>query len=73
MRMRTLPKILAELRGFGRARRNRLDLVRYLARRPALLAGVSAYETGLLMSSRAENRWKVLAQVRTAALIGCPL
>ncbi len=70
--MRTVRKFVAELRVFARARRNRFDLIRYLIRRPALLAGVFGYEAGLFASSRAENRWKALAQVRASALIGCP-
>jgi len=70
--MRTLQKLLVELRVFARARRNRTDLLRYLVRRPALLAGVSVYEAALLVSSRVDTRRKALAQVKTSALIGCP-
>jgi hypothetical protein len=70
--MKTLRKIAAEVSVIMRARRNRLDLVRYLIRRPAVLAGVAGYETGLLLSSRADTRWKALAQVKTSALVGCP-
>lgn len=70
--MRTLRKIAAEISVVVRARRNRLDLIRFLIRRPALLAGVASYETGLLLSSRADARWKALTSVKTSALIGCP-
>jgi hypothetical protein len=70
--MRTLRKLIAEVRVFARARRNRMDLLRYLVRRPALLVGASAYEAGLLVSSRVETRRKALAQVKASALIGCP-
>ena len=70
--MRTLRKLLAEFRVLASARRNRSDLLRYLVRRPALLAAVSGYETGLLLSSRADTRLKGLAQVKVSALIGCP-
>jgi hypothetical protein len=70
--MRTLRKILAELRVLPRASRNRTDLLRYLIRRPALLAAVGVYETGLLLSSRAETRLKMLAGIRASSLVGCP-
>jgi hypothetical protein len=49
-----------------------MDLLRYLVRRPALLAGASVYEAALLVSSRVDSRRKALAQVKTSALIGCP-
>ena len=70
--MRTLRKVVAEMRVLARARRNRLDLVRFLIRRPALLGAVGTYETALLFSSRADSRLKALAQVKTSALVGCP-
>jgi hypothetical protein len=60
-----------EIRVFSRARRNRSDVLRFL-RRPALAAGMAGYEVGLLLSSRVETRLKFLAQLRSAALIGCP-
>ena len=70
--MRTLRKIGAELRTLTRAKRNRTDAVRWLVRRPALLAGIAGYESALLVSSRAETRHKLLAQVMASSLIGCP-
>jgi len=70
--MKTLRKIAAEISVIVRARRNRWDLLRFLIRRPALLASVSVYETGLMLSSRADTRWKALAGVKTSALVGCP-
>lgn len=54
------------------ARRNRTDLVRWMWRRPQILAGIGGYEAGLLASNRADNRLKLLAQLRTSSLIGCP-
>lgn len=48
------------------------DLVRLLARRPAIMAGVSAYEAGLLASGRVDGRLKALGQIKTGALVGCP-
>jgi len=70
--MRTLRKIVGEAKVLPRAKRNRTDVLRYLIRRPALLAAIGAYETALLLSSRAETRLKLLAQVKASALIGCP-
>ena len=70
--VRTPRKVLVELRVLTRARRNRFDLLRFLVRRPALLGAVAAYETGLLVSSRAETGLKLLAQLKTSSLIGCP-
>ena len=70
--MRTWRKVVAEAKVFPKAKRNRTDLLRYLLRRPALLAAVAGYEMALLLSSRAENRLKLLAQVKASALIGCP-
>jgi hypothetical protein len=48
------------------------DLVRLLARRPALMAAVGTYEGALLASGKVEGRLKALAQIKTGALIGCP-
>jgi hypothetical protein len=71
--MRLLDKLRAYGRVVSRTRYRRTpDLVRLLAKRPALMAGVSAYETGLLASSRVDGRLKALAQIKTGALIGCP-
>ena len=47
------------------------DLVRLLARRPALMAATGAYEGALILSGRVDGRLKALAQVKTASLIGC--
>jgi len=69
---RFLTKFVATMRVFAGAKRNRTDLARYLARRPALLAAVGGYETALLVSSRVESRTKALASVKTSSLIGCP-
>lgn len=71
------PVVLAKLRAYARVllrtRYSELpDLVRLLARRPAIAAGVSAYETGLMASGRVDSRLKALASIKTGALIGCP-
>ena len=70
--MQTLRKVWAELRVLTRAKRNRTDALRYLIRRPALMAAISGYEGALLVSSRAKSRHKVLAQLMASSLIGCP-
>lgn len=66
--------LLRRMRAYGslRPRRNRTDLLRWLVRRPALLAAVTVYETGTLLSNRAPDRLKSLAQIRASSLIGCP-
>jgi hypothetical protein len=69
--------VVANLRAYGRVithtrYRRAPDAVRLLLRRPAIAAGVSAYETGLLLSGRVQPRLKALAAVKTSALIGCP-
>ncbi len=61
--------IFDKLRGYGkvlmRARsRKASDALRLLAKRPAIMAGVGAYETALLASSRVEARLKTLARSR---------
>jgi hypothetical protein len=70
-------RLLEKLRAYGRVLRRPSysevpEGARMLARRPGILAGVAVYETGLLVSSRVDARLKVLAQVKTGALIGCP-
>ena len=69
-------ELLDQLRAYGRvlARvryRTTPDFLRLLARRPAIMAGVGAYETGLIASGRVEGHLKMLAEVKTAALVGC--
>lgn len=60
-------------RVFGRQRYDRMpDVVRLLVRRPGIAFGVSAFETGLMTSGRVDARLKVLAALKTSALIGCP-
>lgn len=70
--MKTLRKIWAEMKVLPRAKRNRTDAVKYLIRRPALMAAVGTYEGALLVSSRAENRHKALAQLMASSMVGCP-
>lgn len=70
-----MSELVDKLRGYvsvlPKAKRNRTDLVRWMIRRPLVLAGIGAYETGLLLSTGISNRHKGLAQIRTSSLIGC--
>lgn len=70
--MRLLRRLLAYILILPRARRHRADLLRYLVRRPALLAATGAYETAALISNRTEPRLRCLAVLKASSLIGCP-
>ena len=67
-------RVLDKLKAYAtlRARRNHFDFLRYLVRRPAIALAVSAYETSIILSSKAETRHKELAAIKAASLIGCP-
>jgi AhpD family alkylhydroperoxidase len=69
--MRMIAQLGAYGRVFGAARRNRLDLLRWLGRRPQLLMAVAGYEVALLTSARVDARLKALAELKAAALINC--
>ena len=70
--MRFLRRLWAYARILPGARRNRADLLRYLVRRPALLAAVGTYEAAILASNRVEPRLKYLAVVKASSIAGCP-
>ena len=70
--MRLLRRMLAYGRIARGAKRNRTDAVRWLVRRPALLAAVGVYETAVMVSNRVDERTKYLATLRVSSLIGCP-
>lgn len=55
-----------------RRKKRPMETLRLLRQRPALLLGVNAFETALLVSGRVDGRIKALASVKTSALIGCP-
>lgn len=71
--MRLIRRLSAYARIFPRGRRNRTDALRYLIRRPALLAAVSAYEGAVMVSNRLEPRVKYLAGLKAAGITGCPM
>jgi hypothetical protein len=58
-------------RVFPTARRNHLDLLRWLGRRPQLLTAVAVHEVALVTSARVEARLKALAEIKAAALVNC--
>lgn len=68
-----LDKLRAYGKTFAGARYDEApDPLRLLLKRPAILTGVGAYETALLVSSKLDNRLKALASIKTGSLIGCP-
>ncbi|MDL9936474.1 carboxymuconolactone decarboxylase family protein [Gordonia sp. ABSL1-1] len=69
--MRAARRILAFIKVFAAAKRNRVDLYRWLIRRPLLLAANGFYEFALLFSNRLDPRLKELAELKTAGLINC--
>lgn len=67
--------LFGKLRAYGsvfRRARRPFDTLRLLRRRPALLLGVNAMEIGMMASGRVDTRLKMLAELKTAALVGCP-
>lgn len=69
--MRSLRQVARIVRVLRRARRNRTDLLRALARRPLLLLGTAGYEFGTELSARVDPHLKLLAGLKAAALVHC--
>jgi len=69
--MRALRQVVDTVRVLARARRNRLDLLRALARRPQLLLGTGVFELAMALSARVDTRLKILAELKVAALVSC--
>jgi AhpD family alkylhydroperoxidase len=69
--MSALQNIGRQMRVLLRARERRLDLPRWLVRRPILAAGIAAAEAAETLSGRADYGLKLLAQSRVAAMVGC--
>lgn len=69
--MRTPRRIWSHLRVLTKARRNRSDLLRWLGRRPQLLAATAGYETALLLANRVDPKLKQLASSKAAAMVNC--
>lgn len=70
--MRFLRRFVSEMRVLLRAKRNRTDVLRWLVRRPAMLAAVNVYELALLASNRVDPKLKALASVKASSMVGCP-
>jgi len=69
--VRALRQVVDTLRVLARARRNRLDLLRALSRRPQLLLGTGVFELAMALSASVEARLKILAELKVAALVSC--
>jgi alkylhydroperoxidase family enzyme len=69
--VRAIRQVVEVLRVLARARRNRLDLLRALARRPQLLLGTGVYELAIVLSARVDARLKILAELKAAAMVSC--
>ena len=67
--------LISQLRSYlavlPKARRNRVDLLRWLMRRPQLLGAIAGYELALLSSARVDPRLKALAELKAGTLITC--
>lgn len=66
-----------KLRAYARIFRERdpsrpLETMDLLKQRKALLLGVNAFELAQAASGRVDDRLKLLAQLKTSALVGCP-
>jgi alkylhydroperoxidase family enzyme len=72
MKFRLLRRLDAYRQIMSKPNRNKTDLLRYLVRRPAILAAVSTYETAVLVSNKVDPRVKTLAALRASSVIGCP-
>lgn len=67
--------LIAKLGAFAavmRRAKRPFDGLRLLRRRKALLLGVNAFEIAQMVSGRVDARLKLLAELETAALVGCP-
>lgn len=69
---RVIVKGAAYARVIPRARRNRLDLVKHLVRRPAIGIADATYEVAAFLSSSVDHRLKYLASSKVSSRIGCP-
>jgi AhpD family alkylhydroperoxidase len=69
--MKVLRQIHTNLGILFKARRNRVDLMKALARRPQLLLGTLMYEVAVMCSARVDARLKILAELKVAAIVAC--
>jgi AhpD family alkylhydroperoxidase len=69
--VKVLRQAWSTLRVLRKARRNRLDFVRAMLRRPQLLVGTGLYELAVLGSARVPARLKILAELKSASVVAC--
>ena len=69
--MGVISQVRAYLAVLPKARRNRVDLVRWLIRRPQLLGANVGYELALMSSGRVPSRLKALAELKAGTVITC--
>jgi AhpD family alkylhydroperoxidase len=69
--MRRLREVRTQIRAIAGWREHRTDLMRWLWRRPVLALGIAAAEAAETLSKKVDARFKLLAQLRVAALVGC--
>lgn len=69
--MRFLRRLFTILRVLPTARRNRLDLPRWLIRRPPLLFATGVTEMAVLTQNRVHPHLRALAEMKAAAMVAC--
>ncbi len=69
--MNVIRQIVETVRVLARARRNRTDWLRAMARRPQLVAGTAVFETAVATSARVDPGLKLLAELEVAAIVAC--
>lgn len=69
--MKALRQIRTNVGILFKARRNRLDLVKALVRRPQLACSTIVFEMGVALSARVDARLKILAEMKTASIVAC--
>jgi len=69
---RLVRRMVAYVRAVTKAKRHRVDLLRWIVRRPATLIAIGAYETAVLTANGVDPRVKYLASMKASSLTGCP-
>lgn len=69
--MKALRQLVTNIGILRKAKRNRLDLVKALARRPQLAFGTMAMEIGVATCARVDPKLKILAELKAASIVAC--
>lgn len=69
--MRFFRRLFHLIRVLPTARRNRLDLPRWLIRRPPLLVATGLTEMAVLTQNRVDPHLRALAEMKAAAMVAC--